>query len=51
MVPEIGDDMYRELLFQDYRVVYRVASGSVTILGVIHGSMQLERQRDRRGWT
>ena len=37
VVPEIGDDLIREKLVLDYRLIYRVYDEGVTILAVIHG--------------
>ena len=37
-VPEFDDENIRELLIRSYRLVYRMESGRVLILGVIHGA-------------
>jgi toxin ParE1/3/4 len=37
-VPEAPTQTYRELIFGDYRVVYRHSEGTVTIVTVIHGA-------------
>ena len=49
-VPEIGDESYRELIFQNYRIVYRLLNDRVTLLGVLHAAMDLESQAERRAW-
>ena len=42
IVPETNDDNIRELLFQRYRIIYRVTHESVEMLSVIHGARDLE---------
>lgn len=37
-VPEDPTQTYRELIFGDYRVIYRHSEGTVTIVTVIHGA-------------
>jgi plasmid stabilization system protein ParE len=37
-VPEFDDENFRELLVRSYRLVYRIESGRVLVLGVIHGA-------------
>lgn len=49
-MPEIGDPRYRELIFQNYRIVYLTQSDWVTIVGVIHAAMDMERQAEQRDW-
>jgi plasmid stabilization system protein ParE len=47
-VPEASDQSaVRELLFQSYRILYRVETERVVILAVIHGSRDLSRLRPR----
>ena len=41
VVPEIGREDIRELIVQDYRVIYRVISDEVEILTVHHGARPL----------
>lgn len=51
VVPEIADDSYRELIFQNYRIVYRpITPQRVVVLGVVHAAMDMERQIGRRDW-
>ncbi len=50
IVPEIGNDSYRELVFQNYRIVYIVADAGVVIIGIIHAAMDMERQVRDREW-
>jgi addiction module RelE/StbE family toxin len=40
-VPEADDETIRELLFQSYRIMYRVETDRVLILTVLHGSRNL----------
>ena len=41
VVPEADQDTIRELLYQNYRIVYRVKSELIEILTVIHGRRDL----------
>lgn len=50
VIPEIGDETYRELIFQNYRIVYRHLADRVVIIGVLHAAMDMERQLEQRGW-
>ncbi len=43
-VPELKGNEYRELLFRDYRLVYRVSVEDVVVIALIHGA------RDFRTW-
>jgi addiction module RelE/StbE family toxin len=43
VVPEAEDETIRELLFQNYRIMYRVETNRVLILTVIHGSRNIEQ--------
>ena len=44
MVPEAEEENIRELLFQNYRIIYRVGTDSILILTVIHGARDLTRK-------
>jgi toxin ParE1/3/4 len=48
-MPEAIDDNIRELLFQKYRIVYRVEASRILVLMVIHGSRDLT-QLDTKPW-
>lgn len=50
VVPEIGQNSYREIIFQNYRIVYRLLDERVVIVGVVHAAMDLERQIEKRSW-
>ena len=45
MVPELEDSGLREVLYQNYRIVYRTSAGedTVEILAVIHGARDLKK--------
>ncbi|HUZ47067.1 MAG TPA: type II toxin-antitoxin system RelE/ParE family toxin [Terriglobia bacterium] len=40
-VPETPDENIREILFQEYRIMYRVETSRILVLMVIHGSRDL----------
>jgi toxin ParE1/3/4 len=42
VVTETNDENIRELLFQRYRIIYRVKDDCVEMLSVIHGARDLE---------
>ena len=44
-VPEAEEENIRELLFHNYRIIYRVETDSILILTVIHGARDLSRKR------
>ncbi len=41
IVPEIGQDEIREVIVQNYRIMYRVLPGELEILTVRHGARQV----------
>ena len=41
VVPELGDESFRELLVSSYRVMYRLEADSVVIAAVIHSKRSL----------
>jgi plasmid stabilization system protein ParE len=41
VVPEFGDPRIREIVWRNYRLVYRLAGSSVEIVTVFHGSFPL----------
>lgn len=45
IVPESADASIREIFVHRYRLMYRVADGSVEILAFIHGARDFERWR------
>ena len=42
VVPELGDEAFRELLVYGFRVIYRVEGDLVTITAVAHGRQSLD---------
>ena len=44
IVPEIGQEEFREIIFGSYRIVYVVSEDEVSILTVFHASRQFERK-------
>src|SRR3990172_549190 len=49
VVPEAEDETIRELLFRNYRIMYRVEADRVLILTVIHGNRDIS-QRMPKPW-
>lgn len=49
IVPEAERDDVRELIFQNYRIIYLVKPGYLYIVAVVHGSRDLERM-ERKPW-
>jgi plasmid stabilization system protein ParE len=41
VVPETQYESIRELLHQNYRIIYRIAGERIEILTIIHGSREL----------
>jgi addiction module RelE/StbE family toxin len=44
IVPELESYGFREVIYQNYRIVYRIAEGSedVEILAVVHGAREIK---------
>jgi hypothetical protein len=52
IVPELDNDMIREIFIRKYRLIYEIEKKEVHILGLIHGArdlMSLWRKERRRG--
>ena len=47
VVPEIGDEMFRERFVYSYRLVYRVGSERILVVAIIHGKRLLENVVER----
>jgi plasmid stabilization system protein ParE len=45
VVPETQDENIRELVHQNYRIIYRIAGERVEILTIVHGSRDLTLHR------
>lgn len=41
VVPEANEENIRELLYYNYRIIYRVASDRIELLSVVHGARNL----------
>jgi plasmid stabilization system protein ParE len=41
VVPEAQDENIRELLYQNYRIIYRIMGERIEILAIVHGSRDL----------
>ncbi len=41
-VPEFNDDSTREILYKEYRIIYRVIDDTIEIVTVIHGRRLLK---------
>jgi plasmid stabilization system protein ParE len=50
VVPELNNEVYRELIFQSYRIVYRIEGSVVNVIGVINAAMDMESQIGSRAW-
>ena len=48
-VPEADREDIRELLFQNYRIIYRIKAEQIYIVTVIHGSRDLAGQ-EKKPW-
>jgi toxin ParE1/3/4 len=48
-VPEAADEDVREILFQAYRIIYRISGEQVQVLSVLRGSRDLTR-RESKPW-
>ena len=44
VVPESNNDSIRELLYQNYRIIYRLKDDQIEVLSVIHGARDLGRR-------
>jgi len=50
-VPEFGDENLREVIFQNYRIVYRIDGSRVGIVAVRHGAMLLPDDIAKLPWN
>ncbi len=46
-VPEAEEENIRELVFQNYRIIYRVEDRRILILTIIHGSRDLTQKKPK----
>jgi addiction module RelE/StbE family toxin len=47
VVPEIEDPAVREVLWRNYRIVYRVGESSIQVVTVFHGAMLFRQAASR----
>ena len=50
IVPELGEENLREIFFHKYRIVYSIQGDNVTILAIVHGAMDIRKNREREPW-
>jgi plasmid stabilization system protein ParE len=48
-VPELDDDLIRQLVVDRYRVIYRVRAQAVDLAAIVHGARDLPRALAGRG--
>lgn len=41
-VPELNEESMRELIIQNYRIIYRILEENIEIVSIIHGSRKLK---------
>ena len=50
VVPDQDDENIRELIFQSYRIIYRIKKKCIQILAIIHGSRDLS-SKEVKTWN
>ncbi len=50
IVPEFEREDLREIFFHKYRIVYRVTDGTVIIVAIVHGAMDISKKREHEPW-
>lgn len=50
VVPEFKREDVREIIFRDYRILYRCVPGACYVTTIIHGSRDLQRHIDPSFW-
>ena len=48
-VPEANQTNIREIIFQNYRIIYQILNNNIQILTIIHSSRDIERM-DLKPW-
>jgi len=48
-VPEVGHEALRELIVDEYRVLYQLRDGDIEIITVVHSRQDLEKKFRQRG--
>lgn len=46
IVPERNEETIREIIFQNYRIIYKIFENSINIVTVCHGSRNLSTWKD-----
>ena len=49
IIPEAENDNFRELLFSNYRIMYRVDTECIVVLAVIHDARDV-LQKEKKPW-
>lgn len=49
IVPEASDTSIRELIFQNYRIMYRLKPDCIQVLAVIHGARDVA-SKEKKPW-
>jgi plasmid stabilization system protein ParE len=49
-VPEFEDEMLREIIFQNYRIVYRIDGERIGVVAVRHAEMDMRAEIERSQW-
>ncbi|MHB8125264.1 MAG: type II toxin-antitoxin system RelE/ParE family toxin [Desulfitobacteriaceae bacterium] len=45
MVPEVDDESIREVVFYNYRIIYKLCDESILVLAIIHASRDLNNMK------
>ncbi|MBN2547252.1 MAG: type II toxin-antitoxin system RelE/ParE family toxin [Spirochaetes bacterium] len=48
IVPEINNKKTRELIYHNYRIIYRLKKDEIQILSVIHDARDLKKKKNRK---
>jgi len=47
IVPEIKKNNVREIIYRNYRIIYRIFNDEIQILSVFHGARDLRKKKNR----
>ncbi len=50
IVPEFERDDLREIFFHKYRIVYTIKNDTITIVAIVHGTMDITKKQKRESW-
>jgi toxin ParE1/3/4 len=42
IIPEIGDELCREIIYSSYRIMYKIVNEDIWITGIVHHAMKWE---------